>query len=169
MIVRIFGAVLCIFAILFLVALIHILMASDILEAGYKRKSRKKAQKGLKEQNVFQRLFLTELVAKAEQKLVGVYLYATLNLLQILAGIAGCGGVLLGLWIQSGRFMVIWGLGLTLAGFFVVGLVSFIPDLILLPSERKRYKTEDPAFTLAIIFGLIICPLIGWLLVKLKQ
>ena len=111
-------------------------------EYGYPKRKRKYLSKRFKEYSFAEKLFLVRLVKEADQ--IGLYSYMLLlfNFLNIAAfgvsiigfaavcitSVAGWAGVLL-------IIPVITVLGVTV-------MLEFIPDLICLPSERRRYKRK---------------------------
>lgn len=162
MLLWILGALLCIGCDLFFAFLLHILMRSNVLTVGYPPKLQKKKQRRLPNQPFFRRLCLTDLVAGATRQVHRVYYFAILNGLGLMTDIAGIVLVLAGLWLRSWRIMVLMGSGIPL------GVLVLFTILCLFPVECKRTRKEDISSLVIFFFGIIVCPLIGWILLRLK-
>lgn len=162
MLLWILGALLCIGCDLFFAFLLHILMRSNVLTVGYPQKRRKKEQRHLPKQPFFRRLCLTDLVSGATKQVHRVYYFAILNGLGLMTDIAGIVLVLAGLWLRSWRIMVLLGSGIPL---WVLVLFTI---LCLFPVECKRTSKEDIPPLVIFSFGIIVCPLIGWISLRLK-
>lgn len=162
MLLWILGALLCIGCDLLFAFLLHILMRSNVLTVGYPPKLQKKKQRRLPNQPFFRRLCLTDLVSGAAKQVHRVYYFAILNGLGLMTDIAGIVLVLAGLWLRSWRIMVLMGGGIPL------GVLVLITILCLFPVECKRTRKEDISSLVIFFFGIIVCPLIGWILLRLK-
>lgn len=162
MLLWILGALLCIGCDLFFAFLLHILMRLNVLAVGYPPKHRKKKQRHLPKQPFFRRLCLTDLVSGATKQVHRVYYFAILNGLGLMTDIAGIVLVLAGLWLRSWRIMVLLGSGIPL------GVLVLFTILCLFPVECKRTSKEDIPPLVIFSFGIIVCPLIGWILLRLK-
>ncbi len=111
-----------------------------ICEYGYPKRNKKSIRKILASYSILDNLLLIRLSCRAEQK--GPLLYITLICHYIcmvalgmsLIGFVGCMITLADGWAFS--LLVIS----ELAALFFTVLIEFIPHLIWLPSERKRYK-----------------------------
>lgn len=162
MLLWILGALLCIGCDLLFAFLLHILMRSNVLTVGYPPKLQKKKQRRLPNQPFFRRLCLTDLVSGATKQVHRVYYFAILNGLGLMTDIAGIVLVLAGLWLRSWRIMVLMGGGIPL------GVLVLFTILCLFPVECKRTRKEDISSLVIFFFGIILCPLIGWILLRLK-
>lgn len=162
MLLWILGALLCIGCDLLFAFLLHILMRSNVLTVGYPPKLQKKKQRRLPNQPFFRRLCLTDLVSGATKQVHRVYYFAILNGLGLMTDIAGIVLVLAGLWLRSWRIMVLMGGGIPL------GVLVLFTILCLFPVECKRTRKEDISSLVIFFFGIIVCPLIGWILLRLK-
>ncbi len=162
MLLWILGALLCIGCDLLFAFLLHILMRSNVLTVGYPPKLQKKKQRRLPNQPFFRRLCLTDLVSGATKQVHRVYYFAILNGLGLMTDIAGIVLVLAGLWLRSWRIMVLMGGGIPL------GVLVLFAILCLFPVECKRTRKEDIPSLVIFFFGIIVCPLIGWILLRLK-
>lgn len=162
MLLWILGALLCIGCDLLFAFLLHILMRSNVLTVGYPPKLQKKKQRRLPNQPFFRRLCLTDLVSGATKQVHRVYYFAILNGLGLMTDIAGIVLVLAGLWLRSWRIMVLMGSGIPL------GVLVLFTILCLFPVECKRTRKEDISSLVIFSFAMIVCPLIGWILLRLK-
>lgn len=162
MLLWILGALLCIGCDLFFAFLLHILMRSNVLAVGYPPKRQKKKQRHLPKQPFFRRLCLTDLVSGATKQEHRVYYFAILNGLGLMTDVAGIVLVLAGLWLRSWHIMVLMGGGIPL------GVLVLFTILCLFPVECKRTRKEDIPPLVIFSFGIIVCPLIGWILLRLK-
>ena len=94
-----------------------------ILECGYKNV--KAARKRFKEQSPVEKLLLTRLVHEAPKPHFNLILRLVLNWSNLVLAAAGWAMTLL---LGSGLCSLLFSVG-----------ISFIPDLLWVPSERKRY------------------------------
>lgn len=111
-------------------------------EYGYPKRNKKSMKKKLAQYSMLDKLLLIRLTHEAERK--GPLLYINLichyiSLIALVACFLGLGGCMITL--ADG-----WALSLLviseLAALLVTVLVEFIPHLIWLPSERKRYNIK---------------------------
>lgn len=113
---------------------------SVICEYGYPKRNKKAIKKKLASHSVFDNLFLIRLTREAERK--GALLYISLICHYVcmvalgvsLIGFGGCLVTLADGWAMSLLIMS------ELVALFLTVLIEFVPHLIWLPSERKRYK-----------------------------
>ena len=98
MLLWILGALLCIGCDLFFAFLLHILMRSNVLTAGYPQKLQKKKQRRLPNQPFFHRLCLTGLVSGATKQVHRVYYFALLTPPELCWFLRGYGCVPGALW-----------------------------------------------------------------------
>ena len=111
-----------------------------IIEYGFPKRNRKSIKKKISNYSIIEKIILIRLSREAERK--GFFLYLTLacHLLSVLSyfscliGFVGCMITLADGWALT--MLVIS----QLASLFVTVLIEFIPQLIWLPSERRRYK-----------------------------
>lgn len=116
-------------------------MRRDALcECGYPKRNKKSMKKKLKSYTVLDNLLLVRLVSEAERRCPLLYISLVCHCISVLAmGVSLVGFVGCMLTLADG-----WALTLLVVpelaclGFTV--LIEFIPDLIWLPSERKRYR-----------------------------
>lgn len=112
----------------------------SIIEYGYPKRNKKSIKKKLASYSFWDNLFLLRLCREAERK--GPMLWICLMchyICMIAAGASFIGFVGCMLTLADG-----WAIMLLvvpeLAALFITVSIQFIPDLIWLPSERKRYK-----------------------------
>ena len=119
------------------------LRKETILECGYRKAKIGRIKKSMKEWSLADKVFLRRLAVEATEASPMIGLSLFLNYLNIL-----CGGVLVIGYICS---VVTSGAGWALVLSFYPGvfsiffstIVTFIPDLLWVPSERKRYGITD--------------------------
>ena len=119
------------------------LRKETILECGYRKARIRRTKKVMKDWPLTDKIHLSRLAAEATEAnpMIGLSLF--LNYLNIL-----CGGVLVIGYICS---VVTSGAGWALVLVFYPGvfsiffstIVTFIPDLLWVPSERRRYGIKD--------------------------
>jgi hypothetical protein len=111
-----------------------------LCECGYPKRNKKSIKKKLKSYTVLDNLLLIRLIYEAERKCPLLYISLACHYISILAmgvslvGFLGCMLTLADGWTLT--LLVVPELACL--GFTV--LIEFIPDLIWLPSERKRYR-----------------------------
>ena len=110
-------------------------------EYGYPKRKRKYLRKRFKEYSFAEKLFLVRLVREADQ--IGLYSYMLLlfNFLNTAAFGVSIVGFVASCITSAGwaRFLLIMPV---FTVFGVTVILEFIPDLIWLPSERRRYKRK---------------------------
>ena len=115
------------------------LQQEAIIELGYPKRKSKTMKKRMKRFRFWERITLTRLCKESERKRVSLWFYWCLNFLNILVAGAGLVGYC-GMVITGGAG---WSMVLLIIGPFGVLILSmllrFIPDLLFLPSERRRY------------------------------
>ncbi len=109
------------------------------IEVGYPKRNRKSMKKRLSKYSVWEELWLFRLTHEAERKSVMLYINLICNLLNIASfaaccvGFVGCMITCADGWAFTLLVVpVLWTMGGTIA-------IEFIPHLLWLPSERKRY------------------------------
>lgn len=109
------------------------------IEYGYPKLKKKKLKQKLQQYSILENLLLVKLTLDAEKK--GFFLY--LNLACHLGNLVGFCSCIIGFIGSMITLADGWALtllvGSVLFMLFVTGLIEFIPHLIWLPSERKRY------------------------------
>lgn len=113
-----------------------------ILECGYRKATAKRMRKIMKKWTWAERIILRRLAKEATQSSPMIGLSLFLNYLNLL-----CGGiVLIGFACSIATCGAGWAMGLAflpgLLGMFFSTVVTFIPDLLWVPSERKRYSIK---------------------------
>ncbi len=119
------------------------LRKETILECGYRKARIRRAKKAMKEWTLTDKILLRRLAVEATETNPMIKLSLFLNYLNVL-----CGGVLVTGYICS---VVTSGTGWALTLCFCPGVFSiffstiltFIPDLLWVPSERRRYGIKD--------------------------
>ena len=127
-----------------LCAVLWYLQLNNIVEVGYPKRSKRRKREGvlieIKEHSRIHQISLWKLYKNAPRKNWYVWLSFRFNLLNIPVA-ATCCIAYPCVIITSGAG---WALTLLLFPpymlFFIVGIVQFIPSLIFLPSERRRYS-----------------------------
>lgn len=110
-----------------------------ILEYGYPRIKDKRKRKLLKTFSFFERVTLTRLCREAKRRSAVLWLYWTINL---------CNGLSVFVCIASYIAVLFtggagWAMILLFAPwtvFVLSSIVRFVPDLLFLPSEKRRYS-----------------------------
>ena len=110
-----------------------------IIECGYRKASRKKIKKEMREWRIFEKLLLQRLLSSAKEPnpILGIcFLLNILNILALLLTFVGYVGAIL----TKGDG---WAMVLVLFPGFIVfcinGIIHLVCDLIWVPSERQRY------------------------------
>lgn len=111
-----------------------------LFEYGYPKRKAKNLNKRFKKYSFVEKLFLVRVVKEAECQ--GFYSYFSLllnfaNIAAFCVSLVGYIGALVTCISGWAAFLLIT----PVFGIFVISVaISFIPDLICLPSERRRYK-----------------------------
>lgn len=121
------------------------LRKAALLEYGYPKRKAKTLNKRFKEYSFLEKLFLVKVVKDSDQKGFYSYLLLILNFANIVAFFSCVVGYIAVLLTCISEGIVPgWATVLVLIPVFGVFLgsfaITFIPDLIYLPSERRRYK-----------------------------
>ncbi len=112
------------------------------IEVGYPKTRKKTLEKHLKTLPVLDRVFLWSLTREAKQKRFMLYLNFFDNLLNVLSIMVSAVGFV-AVFITNGKGWSMTFLVLpVITVLFVTGAVAFIPHLIWVPSERKRYSLK---------------------------
>ncbi len=110
------------------------------IEYGYPKRNRKTMRKKLAKYSLLENILLLRLTKEAERK--GMMLY--INLVCHFLSMAALGTSIVGFFGCMITLADGWALTLLIVSeiaiLFVTGIFEFIPHLIWLPSERKRYK-----------------------------
>lgn len=113
---------------------------AHICEYGYPKRKRKALRKILSAYSPIQQFLLIPIVRNAEKK--GVYLFLSLicHAICVIGFVACCVGLIGCMVTLADGWALILLIAPELVCLFVTTAILFIPDLICLPSERKRYK-----------------------------
>lgn len=110
-----------------------------ILEYGYPKVKQKTLKKRLKSHSLFEHVMLTRICRESKRKGLYIYLCWFLNFLNCIAAILTAVG-LVGAMITGGDGWAMTLLCFPPLSIMLFGaLLKFVPDLICLPSERRRY------------------------------
>lgn len=119
------------------------LRKETILECGYRKAKRRQTKKAMKGWPLIEIILLRNLASEATQSSPMIGLSLWLNYLNIL-----CGGVLIvGYACSIVTSGALWALALVcypgVFSIFFSTVVTFVPDLLWVPSERRRYGLKD--------------------------
>lgn len=111
-----------------------------IIEYGYPKRSRKAMEKKLKSYSKLEELLLIRLVREAKRR--GVFLWINLifhfvNIVAFLSSVVGFAGAMVTL-ADGWAFALLLFPEITVLFFTTV--LGFVPQMIWMPSERKRYQ-----------------------------
>lgn len=112
-----------------------------ILEYGYPKMKNKRKKKLLKTFSFFERITLTRLCREAKRKSPVLWLYRTLHLCNLLSAFV-CIAAYIGVLFTGGAGWAMMLLFSPWLIFFLSAIVRFIPDLLFLPSEKRRYSRK---------------------------
>ena len=116
-----------------------LLQQETIIECGYPKTKNKTFRKRLKNFSFLEMVLMYRLVKEAKQKGFIIYLCFFINCINIAACIS-CIVAYIGVIITCGAGWAMLILTLPALGILLLGAaIRFIPDLIWVPSERKRY------------------------------
>lgn len=146
----------------------HLILIETILEVGYGNRSGRKAKKLLKKQPLMERIFVRTLVSNATKKQGVVGFYYILLILDVIAFIAGVVANCLAVILWNGDIILYGGIGIPFCWLLLMIMIMFIPDLLFVPSERKRYVSDDPFANAATIIMWSIM-IIGGILMIIKN
>ena len=124
---------------IFLCAVNWFVQKETILECGYSNSSRKKEIKKFKSFSIVDKITLVRLANDCHKLNPIIPLCVVLNAINLLAVVAEIIGYISAI-VTRGHG---WAITLTLASGFawliICAAIRFLPDLLLVPSERKRY------------------------------
>lgn len=114
-----------------------------IAEFGYPKRSKREKRKGtltwIKQFRPVSRIFLWRPCSNAQRKGVILWLAWLCNLFNVLSGILCCIGYPLAIIMRGVGWPMLLVIFLPFAVFMGAVFIEFIPTLIFLPSERRRY------------------------------
>ena len=113
-----------------------------VIECGYPKRNRKSIKKKISAYSFVENILLLRLTVEAEKKCVLIYINLICHFLSIIAlAISVCGFVGCMITLAEG-----WSLMLLSTAEIGIMLITvafeFVPHLIWLPSERKRYRIK---------------------------
>ncbi len=113
---------------------------SIIIECGYPKRKEKYISRLWKKYSFFDKLFLFSLVFEAENSCMILLLQFFCNLLNVLAMAASVVGTVASVITHIHGWCGMLMISPVLLTMLVTVAIEFIPDLICVPSERRRYK-----------------------------
>lgn len=112
----------------------------SILEYGYPRVKAKTLKKFLKGQSIYQRVMLTQICSQSKRKGPFLLLCVSINFLNCIAAIASTVGLVAAVLTGGDGWAMTLLLFPPISVLLLSAALHFIPDLICLPSERRRYS-----------------------------
>lgn len=119
------------------------IQVGSIAEFGYPKRSKREKRRGnltwIKQFRPISRIFLWRPCSNAQRKGVILWLAWLCNLFNVLSGILCCIGYPLAIIMRGAGWPMLLVIFSPFVVFMGVVFIEFIPTLIFLPSERRRY------------------------------